>query len=217
MFNDEKEDLIDISIYYKKNGRHYEACSKKVFLEKNSEDRSKYQELNVKMKNLTWGIYNELQDFLLDGNYKKYKENKLKTLMVQWDAKKNGENDTIPITSKVIEDLSPEIAEEILSSYDDIMFVDEKEERRIAGQIHARVMGKGRSSSVISRAITENDLIEEFHWLPQDIAKIPYRQLQMFFIVRREKVAARNAKVAVDALKRQQENPSKGQKRKMLR
>jgi hypothetical protein len=43
-----------------------------------------------------------------------------------------------------------------------------------------------------------NDLIEEFHWLPQDVAKIPYRKLQEFLIVRREKNNARNARNAND-------------------
>jgi len=79
-------------------------------------------------------------------------------------------------------------------------------------------MGTGKSVSAASRAIIENDLIEEFHWLPQDIAKIPYKQLQMFFLVRREKHAARNAKIAIDALKRQQEGSSqRGQKRRFIK
>ncbi len=62
-------------------------------------------------------------------------------------------------------------------------------------------MGKGRGTSAITRAIIENDLIEEYHWLPQDIAKIPYRKLQEFFLIRREKHNARNAKMAVSEFK----------------
>jgi len=64
-------------------------------------------------------------------------------------------------------------------------------------------MGKGKHSSAITRAVIENDLIEEYHWLPQDIAKIPYRKLQEFFIIRREKANARNAKVAVANFKKE--------------
>jgi len=64
-------------------------------------------------------------------------------------------------------------------------------------------MGKGKRSSAITRAVIENDLIEEYHWLPQDIAKIPYRKLQEFFIIRREKANARNAKVAVSNFKKE--------------
>lgn len=30
------------------------------------------------------------------------------------------------------------------------------------------------------------ELIEEFHWLPQDIKKIPYKDLQEFYIIRRQ-------------------------------
>ena len=79
-------------------------------------------------------------------------------------------------------------------------------------------MGKGKSVSAVSRAIIENDLIEEFHWLPQDIAKIPYKQLQMFFLVRREKTAARNAKAAVDSINRQNKGSAqRGQKRRLVR
>ncbi|MFA7219219.1 MAG: hypothetical protein WC119_01785 [Synergistaceae bacterium] len=28
--------------------------------------------------------------------------------------------------------------------------------------------------------------MEEFHWLPQDVKKIPYKDLQTFFIIRRQ-------------------------------
>ena len=57
---------------------------------------------------------------------------------------------------------------------------------------------------IISKAIIENDLIEEFHWLPQDIAKIPYKSLQTFYTIRREKVYARQAKAERDAKKKEQ-------------
>ena len=49
----------------------------------------------------------------------------------------------------------------------------------------------------------ELGFVEEFHWLPQDVAKIPYRKLQEFFLVRREKNNARRAKAAVDSFKQQ--------------
>ena len=65
------------------------------------------------------------------------------------------------------------------------------------------MMGKGKRSSAITKSIIENDLIEEFHWLPQDVAKIPYRKLQEFLIIRREKRNARNAQVAVSNFKQQ--------------
>jgi len=70
-------------------------------------------------------------------------------------------------------------------------------------------MGKGKRSSAITKSIIENDLIEEYHWLPQDIDKIPYRKLQEFFVIRREKTNARNAKSAVAEFKDKMNAPAK--------
>jgi len=70
-------------------------------------------------------------------------------------------------------------------------------------------MGKGKRSSAITKSIIENDLIEDYHWLPQDIAKIPYRKLQEFFLIRREKTNARNAKAAVSEFKEKMNAPAK--------
>jgi len=76
-------------------------------------------------------------------------------------------------------------------------------------------MGKGKVSSAMNSSIIENDLIEEFHWLPQDIAKIPYRKLQEFFLIRREKVNARNAKNAVSDFKQKfNSSAQRGQQRR---
>ncbi len=47
--------------------------------------------------------------------------------------------------------------------------------------------GKGSCTPAIKRAIIESELIEAYHWLPQDIKKIPYRDLQTFYIIRRQK------------------------------
>lgn len=81
--------------------------------------------------------------------------------------------------------------------------------------MYAYVMGKGKSTSAITRAIIENDLIEEYHWLPQDIAKIPYRKLQEFFLIRREKTNARNARGAVAEFKDKVNSSSqRGQQRR---
>jgi hypothetical protein len=71
-------------------------------------------------------------------------------------------------------------------------------------------MSGGKSASAISREIIENDLIEEFHWLPQDIAKIPYKRLQMFYLIRKTKSYARGAKTELDSMRRQQAEDSKG-------
>lgn len=76
--------------------------------------------------------------------------------------------------------------------------------------MHSFVMSNGRSASVVSKSLIENDLIEEFHWLPQDIDKIPYKKLQMFFLIRREKNAARDSKRDVDENKQKQKSGTSG-------
>ena len=60
----------------------------------------------------------------------------------------------------------------------------------------------------VSRALIENDLIEEFHWLPQDIANIPYKKLQEFLLIKREKDAARQARREVDSFKEENKKGS---------
>jgi len=47
-------------------------------------------------------------------------------------------------------------------------------------------MGKGSTTPAVKRAIIETELIEEFHWLPHEIKKIPYDDLQRFYIIRRQ-------------------------------
>lgn len=83
--------------------------------------------------------------------------------------------------------------------------------------MYAYIMGKGRSTSAVTRTIIENDLIEDYHWLPQDIAKIPYRKLQEFFLIRREKHNARNAKVAVEEFKDKMNAPAQKAARQVRR
>jgi len=41
-------------------------------------------------------------------------------------------------------------------------------------------------TSAVKRAIIESELMEAYHWLPQEIRQIPYRQLQEYYIVRRQ-------------------------------
>ena len=204
-------DIINITLYYKKNKHGYIVLSRGEFSGINEDEKIKYSELNIKMKNLTWEFYNVLQDINDEEGFKKYKEKKLKKLIVSWDATVNNDGITtkIPVSDDNIMRLHPEIAENILRIYDSEVFVDEAGEKKIAGNVYSYVMGKGKSTSGITRSIIENDLIEEFHWLPQDIAKIPYRKLQEFFIIRREKNHARNAAKAVAQFKAEASASSK--------
>ena len=135
------DEVLDVVVYYKKLGRIYIACSEKDFNEKIKDEKEigKYKKLTVSMKLLTWGLYNELQDLatLYDEareinvfSRKKYKEEKLKKLIVRWDATtKNKDGKEIPATinSNVIASISPNIAEAILTSYDEQSVFSEEE------------------------------------------------------------------------------------------
>ena len=57
--------------------------------------------------------------------------------------------------------------------------------------------GSGTTVPAISRQILESELIEKHHWLPQDIAKIPYRKLQEHLLIQRQKTANLQSKVNI--------------------
>tara|TARA_R110000824_G_scaffold148242_3_gene317903 strand:+ start:77912 stop:78163 length:252 start_codon:yes stop_codon:yes gene_type:complete len=73
-------------------------------------------------------------------------------------------------------------------------------------QVHQSVMSKGSGDPAVNRLIIENDLIEAFNWLPQDIEKIPYKKLQELFIVKEAKEDARNAKKEIEANRKKPES-----------
>jgi len=134
-------DQIEIKIYYKRIGRHYEVHNEKDIEAMKEVEKSKYKLLLVKTRELPWGLYNELNEESvtkdnLGGrhwNYKLYKENKLRKIILSWDAKMadiKGNIIPVPLSSEQIAKLSPDIAEYILNAYDAIMFEeDEKEEK----------------------------------------------------------------------------------------
>ena len=86
---------------------------------------------------MTWGLYNDLQEHssVFDHNegqnkfnFRRYKEEKLKKLIVKWDATNtdsNGNVVPIPVNEKNILNLSPSIAENIIAQYDEISVMDE--------------------------------------------------------------------------------------------
>jgi len=132
------DDLIDVKVYCRKRGHKYEAYTEKEFKEAKikDENREKYECLLVKMKELTWGLYNQLQEEAVSEsangerqfNFKIYKENRLKKLIKEWDAKgKDGK--VVPVNELSISHLAPPIAESILKSYDEISFLGEDDEK----------------------------------------------------------------------------------------
>lgn len=58
---------------------------------------------------------------------------------------------------------------------------------------------KGSVLPAVKRIIIENDLIEAYHWLPQDIKKIPYKDLQYYWLVRKQRTETISAKQQFEA------------------
>jgi hypothetical protein len=128
MFIDQNE-TVNVRIYYKKAKSGYTAAIESSFKELKEEEKKNYAVLNVTMKQMPWGLSNELLEAaIIRGinnerifNNKLYKENKIKNLIVGWDAKKKnakGEIEPVPANMENILKLSPDIAEAILGSYD---------------------------------------------------------------------------------------------------
>lgn len=140
----EENKPIEVKVYYRKVGKGYIAYTDSAFKESkiDQELKSKYKSVCVFMKPLTWGLYNDLQDksFINDEdggkrkfNYRLYKENKLKTLIIKWDAQTvndKGETIPVPVNEKNIMSLSPDIAEAILEGYDSESLMTEEEEKK---------------------------------------------------------------------------------------
>jgi hypothetical protein len=129
------EDVIEIKVYYRKSRNRYLAYTEKDYKDVPEEEKAKYSPLVLKMKELTWGLYNQLQDdaMVTDAggerqfNVKAYKENRLKNLIKEWDAK-DRDAKPVPINEKSISHLAPAIAETILRAYDDASLLSEDEE-----------------------------------------------------------------------------------------
>jgi hypothetical protein len=139
----EDEEMLDIVIYHKKVGKHYVAYGEESFnkIGMSEDEKKEFNTLNIKARQLTWGLYNDLQESAMvpdelgnrKWNYKVYKESKLKSIIVKWDAKiknEEGKMVDIPPTSKAIAKMAPDIAEAILNIYDKITIIDEDEEKK---------------------------------------------------------------------------------------
>ena len=66
-------------------------------------------------------------------------------------------------------------------------------------------------SAETTRSILECELIDQHHWLPQDIEKIPYKKLQTYLAVRKHKTGAVEAKVNVEKMKSSLVSKASGQ------
>ena len=64
--------------------------------------------------------------------------------------------------------------------------------------------GGGADDPAITRDILENELMEEYHWLPKDVAEIPYKKMQKILLIKKQKNAIMENKLNVEKLKRDQ-------------
>jgi hypothetical protein len=130
--------LIEVKICWRKIKNRYDAFTESEFkkLTIAEEIKKKYTPLTLKMMELTWELYNKLQeesfDEDVDGNkkwnFRKYKENRLKRVLKEWDAK-DDKGVAIPVNEKNILHLSPTIAEAIIRAYDEISTLGDEEEK----------------------------------------------------------------------------------------
>lgn len=73
-------------------------------------------------------------------------------------------------------------------------------------------MGHKKSlTAELNRFLVEMQFVEEYRWLPQDIRKIPYKFIKMYFINRSQKEASLGEKQKIEQYKKQN-GPSKGKK-----
>jgi len=75
-------------------------------------------------------------------------------------------------------------------------------------------MGK---SNMPAKEIVEVNLMEEFHWTPQQIAQIGFKDLQKINIVRSNKVAIMENKATINNWKSQATSQRQGQSRRFTR
>ena len=133
-------DLIEIKIFYKKIKNSYIVIDEDKYEKLSEESKGKYKCLTVKTRPLTWGMHNEINEESVtkdpsgarSWNSKLYKENKLKKILVSWDAQKetDGKMVTVQITYETIKMLAREIAETILTIYDSLMEMSDEDEKK---------------------------------------------------------------------------------------
>ncbi len=133
------DSTMDVKVYWRKAKNRYDAYTEKELkgLNLKEEDKKKYTLLNLKGAELTWELYNQLQEDAMEDSggerrwsFKKYKESKLKKIFKEWDAK-NAKGELVPLNEKNLMHLAPPIAETILRAYDEIAFLSEEEEKNL--------------------------------------------------------------------------------------
>ena len=73
------------------------------------------------------------------------------------------------------------------------------------------------SASAIQRELTEIYLIEQYHWLPQDIMNIPYSWIQKYLIITGQRDSAKQKKEHIEQFNAQNKSTGSGQMRRFYR
>jgi len=142
-------DHIKVKVYYLKSGHTYESYTSSEFekLKLRDSEKKKYKSLNLLMRQLTWGLQNDLQENALRDlpngmskfHYKTFKEGKLEKTIVSWSTQdeegsdipiKDENGKEIKVTVDIIRGLSPVIAESIIRAYDNIVLLGEESEKK---------------------------------------------------------------------------------------
>jgi transposase len=64
-------------------------------------------------------------------------------------------------------------------------------------------MSNGSGASAVNRDLIELFFIEKYHWLPQDIMRIPYKWIQKYFIIEKYKDAGISDKRRTEEVKKE--------------
>ena len=122
---DSKKPIL-VDLYYKNSGNGLRVETTSSIKDMTEEEVKTYGKLSLKLRPLTWKMYNTLQkESLVDNgsgqadtiNWVLYKEKKLHAVVAEWDLK--DENDkAVPVTPETIGSLHPVIPEMILREYD---------------------------------------------------------------------------------------------------
>lgn len=83
-------------------------------------------------------------------------------------------------------------------------------------QVHLYYNG-GKANAPAMRKITEVSLMEEFHWLPHEIARIPYKKIQEILIIKNQKNSSSQTKLELSKIKNQNSSMGRGQSRRFTR
>jgi len=192
-------DFVSVKFFIKKtkgkNGVRIEENLDKIPENK----RSLYQELNVKLRPLTWSLSNRLNKECLVKDKNTgfdeidsflYQEKKLKLALLEWNLMDDLGNPVI-INDESIMNLNPLIAEAILAAYNRESYLSDRERKELITDVsvYIRSLYSDRGNYKVSPPpeIIEISLFDKFGWTPEEVDRIPLKRLQKMFLVMNEK------------------------------